>query len=123
MNRKKLFKELNTLCSDLDYSYDINNGGCCFVAACIAEQLERFNIPFKVVHYDLYRCHYAIKVSDRYINRSDYRKKEIVCITKWASTKLYDIYYDNSWNDTYNKQHNSIISRKIKKLFDENSRT
>ena len=27
------------------------------------------------------------------------------------------------WNDTYNKRHNSIISRKIKKLFDENSRT
>lgn len=123
MNRKRLFKELNELCSDLDYLYNINNGGCCYVAACIAEQLERFNIPFEIVHYDLYRCHYAIKVSDRYINRSDYTKREILEIINWTSTKLYDVYYNNSWNSTYEVKYNSTINKKIKKLFNENSRT
>lgn len=67
MNKKKLFTKLNQLCLELDNKYNINCGGCCYVAACIAEQLESFNIPFEIVHYDICGCHYAIKVSDRYI--------------------------------------------------------
>lgn len=47
MNRKKLFTKLNQLCLELDNKYNINCGGCCYVAACIAEQLESFNIPLK----------------------------------------------------------------------------
>lgn len=123
MNRKKLFTKLNQLCLELDDKYNINCGGCCYIAACIAEQLERFNIPFEIVHYDIYGCHYAIKVSDRYINRSDYKKKEIYEILDYSSEEMFDIYYNGDWNKTYKRKYNSIVHRKIKKLFNENSRT
>jgi hypothetical protein len=122
MNRKKLFTKLNQLCSELDYKYNINNGGCCYIAACIAEQLEKFNISFQVIHYDICGCHYAIKVSDRYINRSDYRKKEIYEILNCSSRDIFYIYKHNRWNPTYNKMYNGVISKKIRKLFNENSR-
>ena len=123
MNRKKLFTKLNQLCLELDNKYNINCGGCCYIAACIAEQLERFDIPFEIVHYDICGCHYAIKVSDRYINRSDYKKKEIYEILDYSSEEMFDIYYNGDWNSTYERKYNSIVHRKIKKLFDENSRT
>lgn len=123
MNRKKLFTKLNQLCLELDNKYNINCGGCCYIAACIAEQLERFDIPFEIVHYDIYGCHYAIKVSDRYINRSDYKKKEIYEILDYSSEEMFDIYYNGDWNSTYKRKYNSIVHRKIKKLFNENSRT
>ena len=123
MNRKKLFTKLNQLCLELDNKYNINCGGCCYVAACIAEQLEKFNIPFEIVHYDICGCHYAIKVSDRYINRSDYKKKEIYEILDYNSKEMFSIYYTENWNNTYEKKYNSIVHRKIKKLFNENSRT
>jgi hypothetical protein len=123
MNRKKLFTKLNQLCLELDNKYNINCGGCCYVAACIAEQLENFNIPFEIIHYDIYGCHYAIKVSDRYINRSGYRKKEIYEILYCDSEKMFSIYYNRSWNNTYEKKYNSVVHRKIKELFNENSRT
>jgi hypothetical protein len=123
MNRKKLFTKLNQLCLELDNKYNINCGGCCYVAACIAEQLERFNIPFEIVHYDICGCHYAIKVSDRYINRSDYKKKEIYEILDYNSKEMFSIYYTENWNNTYEKKYNIIVHRKIKNLFNENSRT
>ena len=53
MNKKELFKQVNKLCYNLDNKYNINCGGCCYVAACIAEQLELKGIPFKVIHYEL----------------------------------------------------------------------
>ena len=123
MNRKKLFTKLNQLCLELDNKYNINCGGCCYIAACIAEQLERFDIPFEIVHYDICGCHYAIKVSDRYINRSDYKKKEIYEILDYSSEEMFDIYYNGDWNNTYKRKYNSIVHRKIKNLFNENSRT
>jgi len=123
MNRKKLFTKLNQLCLELDNKYNINCGGCCYVAACIAEQLERFNIPFEIVHYDICGCHYAIKVSDRYINRSDYKKKEIYEILDYDSGEMFDIYYNGNWNNTYERKYNSIVHRKIKNLFNENNGT
>lgn len=125
MNRKKLFTKLNKLCLELDEKLNINSGGCCYVAAVIAEQLEIFNIPFKIIHYDRYGCHYAIKVSDRYINRGGYCKREINCYVNISSSKeLFKIYDSEYWNDTYDTLNNDYVYEKIKELFNnENSRT
>ena len=124
MNRKILFKRINELCLCLDSKYNINRGGCCYVAACISEQLELYNIPFKIIHYDLWGCHYAVKVSDRYLNRCDYRKKEITEVLEdYTSKDLFKLYCDGSWNDTYNTKHNSTVKRLIEQIFNENSRT
>ena len=123
MNRKVLFRKINELCLVLDSKYNVNNGGCCYLAACISEQLELYNIPFKVIHYDLCGCHYAIKVSDRYLNRCDYRKKEITEILSYTSKDLFELYLSRNWNEMYKTKYNSTIKNLIQKLFDENSRT
>lgn len=113
MKRKDLFKTLNNLCKEMNNSYHINCGGCCFVAAVIAEQLELHNIPFKVAYtYD--PTHYAIKVTDRYINRDDFCFKELY---NWSSDYLYDTYYTQDWNDYYNRRWNLIVKTKIESIF------
>ena len=125
MTKNNLFTSLNKLCNNLDNVYNINSGGCCYVAACLAEQLELHNIPFKVIYYNLWSCHYAIKVSDRYLNRCDYRKKEITEIYNISSKELFDIYNKNNWNKSYNIDNNKIVKLYIVTMFKnyENSRT
>ena len=125
MTRNQLFTEINKLCFELDCSYNINCGGCCYVAACLAEQLERVNIPFKIIHYDEWSCHYAIKVSDRYLNRCDYRKKEITEIPNWTSKDLFEYYRRGDWNWKYEPKNNRTVKNSIKSVFSkyENCRT
>jgi hypothetical protein len=117
MSRKELFKQLNRLCEELDYKYNINCGGCCYVAAVLAEQFELYNIPFIVIYYNEYHCHYAIKVSDRYINRSDYKKSEISEYLNWSSSHLFKVYNEEDWNKCYSKKHNSTVKQSIVKVF------
>ena len=123
MNKKRLFKQLNSLCKELQNRYDINNGGCCFVAATIAEQFEIYNIPFTVIKYDSEGLHYAIRVNDRIINRDNYFCREIVDEFYISSETLYLIYKNNNWNPYYNTKYNETVSNKIKSLFHENNRT
>ena len=78
MNRRQLFKQLNSLCKEMDKEFFINQGGCCYVAAVIAENLEHCNIPHTIIHYNKYGCHYAVRVKDRIINRDYYRNNEII---------------------------------------------
>ena len=113
MTRRELFKRLNCLCLELADYYDINNGGCCYVAAVIAEQLEKHNISFKIaVAYS--PTHYWIRVSDRYINRDGFKAE---FIENWDSDCLYNIYDEGGWNDSYNRKYNLIVQTKIKSLF------
>ena len=123
MTRKELFKKLNNLCEDMNLYYNINCGGCCYVAAVISEQLETFNIPFKIaVTYS--PTHYAIKVNDRFINRDGFRFLEEDIIDNWSSKYLYALYDSQDWNDYYSKRWNLIVRTRIKSLFKkyENSR-
>jgi len=122
MTRNQLLTALNKLCHEMEDYYDINCGGCCYIAAVIAENLESVNIPFALIHYGLHSCHYAIKVNDRYLNRSDCRKEEIVDFDEdITSEEIYNIYYDGDyngeWNKMYNKRWNLIVSSRIKALF------
>lgn len=117
MNRNRLFTELNKLCNEMDFKYDTCCGGCCFVTACLAKNLERYNIPFKVVKV-LCPCHYFIKVSDRYINRCDFTiETENIELFDYNSNDLYDIYYGETWNSRYNRKWNLIISTRINSVF------
>ena len=118
MTRKELFKKLNNLCEDMNLYYNINCGGCCYVAAVISEQLEIYNIPFKIaVTYS--PTHYAIKVNDRFINRDGFKFLKDDIIDYWSSKYLYDLYYRNDWNDYYSKRWNLIVRTRIKSLFKE----
>jgi len=125
MNRKRLFTELNKLCNEMDLEYDTCCGGCCFVTACLAENLERNNIPFKIARIS-WPCHYFIKVSDRYINRCDFdtRVKDVELLD-YDSNYLYDTYRTETWNSRYNRKWNLIVSTRISSVFRKyaNSRT
>lgn len=125
MSKNELFTSLNRLCNEMDINYNTGCGGCCFVTACLAENLERNNISYKVIKL-YYPTHYFIQVSDRYINRCDFTiRKDSFDVKSYNSKDLYNIYYSESWNEVYNKKWNLIVSTRIKALFNkyENSRT
>ena len=115
MTKRELFKQLNLLCYNMSFEYDINNGGCCYVAAVIAEQLERFGIPYKVAIAES-PCHYAIKVSDRYINRDDFKFDYFY---SFDSEYLYEDYYRGDWNERYSRRWNLIVKTRITALFNK----
>lgn len=52
LNIHAIRDSINRLCSFLDEEYDINSGGCCFVASLIAKHLDRLKIPYSLVAYD-----------------------------------------------------------------------
>lgn len=45
---EQMLNELNGILDDLNEQYHTNSGGCCAVAAIVAEHLEEFNISYKV---------------------------------------------------------------------------
>lgn len=117
MTKKELFKSINELCLNLDYKYDINNGGCCFVAAVIAQQLENYNIPYEVYEY-FSPCHYIIKVSDRCLNNPrEYYFRDKYIMEDYNSSKLFKLYYEEDWNEKYSRKWNLIVETKLKSLF------
>ena len=123
MNKNELFTSLNELCRELDDKYSINSGGCCLIAAYLAEFLEKANIPFTVINYNKYGCHFAIRVEDRIINRCDYSYTEIIYDKFMSSKEHYDLYKEELdlgyWNNAYERKYNSTIKRKIKALFNK----
>ena len=123
MTKKELFTKINSLCREMDEEYLINDGGCCFVAAVIAENLERFNIKFRAIEY-FCPCHYVIEVEDRLLNRGSFpprnsSKVDFDYLDRSSSHELYDIYYSNDWNHMYSRRWNLIVSTRIKALFNK----
>lgn len=123
MTKRELFTALNKLCEELDNEYNINSGGCCLVATYLAEYLEKAKIPFTVINYDKYSCHFAIRVKDRIINRCDYSYTEIFFDKFMTSKELYNLYIERLdlgyWNEVYDRRNNLTVKRKIKALFDK----
>ena len=52
LNCHRLLRNLNSLCKFLDDTYDVNSGGCCFLASLIAKHLDKLNIKYNLVVYD-----------------------------------------------------------------------
>lgn len=48
LNVHKLVRNLNELCDNLVKEYDVNCGGCCYVAYEIAKHLDRFHISYEL---------------------------------------------------------------------------
>ena len=51
MGTKDLIDKLNTFLKDLDSTYDINSGGCFYVAYLIARELYNRGINYTVVDW------------------------------------------------------------------------
>ena len=133
MSIKKLCEHLNSFLSALDSEYNVNNGGCAFVAYCIARNLERLNLNYKVIFYDGYYensasynlskgeavDHVFVVIRNYGINSAGYKIKKPF-ITKCSSYNLYKYYKRGEWNMDYERKYNSIVSRKINKFFNLN---
>lgn len=75
MNIQCLINELNKFLKRLDNEYNINSGGCFYVAYLIARELYKLGINYTVVdwhedsrldEYSMY--HRSLKVDGRYVN-------------------------------------------------------
>ena len=127
-NYLTIWRNLDAICECLDTLYDINDGGCCYIAYCIAELLEKDNIPFEVILFDVFNggltkaCdHVGIKLEiegDTYIiNQADYASSEISSIQKLTSKQLLEYYKSVSWNKMYDIVRNKFIKYVITLLY------
>lgn len=85
MNQKELIKKINKFCDHFDDAYALNCGGCCYVAAVIAEMLEFKNIKYKVRYYDC-PTHYVIEVNRTPLNLGSF---VIMIIQKNGTLLIY----------------------------------
>lgn len=122
--------KLNNICKCLDDLYNINDGGCCFIAYCLAKMLESDKFDFKIVVYgykekvkhfnnlELSHTHYAIHLGNIIINQSTFKKypkKEYIAF----SEDIFKHYSEGSWNSYYNKNKNKFIQRQLKTYYND----
>lgn len=149
LNIHKLLLKLNNLCEYLDHDYNINRGGCCYLAYIIAEYLERLDIKFDLVVYDnikrnrpaiehevltcnlnrywdssvtgLYTCnHYSLRIRGAgIVNPIDVEGDFEYIIPEASSRNIKWLYKKGRWNDEYLISHNKIVRRVVKKFFRE----
>lgn len=141
-----LYNDLNTLCRRLNFKYSINSGGCCFVAYCIAKELEARKIPFKVVIFahlesefgttsklELRKLiksrdcefaensfsHYCIQVESGRLNADDFDNYAQITLGCIKASDLEFLYNYGDWNSCYDIDHNKLVKSKIHKLFND----
>lgn len=141
----KFVCKLKKLITFIDNTYNINNGGCCYLSYIVAKQLEKHNIPYLVgitsygdfdiseiksninrrsrngvFSFDDYGCnHISIKIGHLDVNAiEDIHDVEYINLTSKDLHWLYNKGLKNSdWNTTYNTDNNQIISKFINVLF------
>jgi len=136
---KKLKTELNRLFTFLDKNYNINWGGCCWLTYCLADNLERLNIPFSLVIYDgegnaeearnniMERnhafptgyetaAHYTLKVKGLGILNKSVGSSLIV-VPDVDSEDIRWIYDEGDWNECYNSRLNDEIKNLVETVF------
>lgn len=138
-NQYNLIEKLNEACEILNDQIHINCGGCCYVAYCIAELLERFNIDFSLIIFDrdfnlnkVYDFldvkrsmnHYAIilgdSIEDDIINGDDldydlgyYQSFKV------SSEEILEHYEIGYWNTIYNIDNNEFVQNTLEYIFYE----
>lgn len=132
LRKSNLITLLNHICKRLDIDYNINSGGCCFVAYCIAKELENLGIDFKLRVYGAYEDdfydipysmdHYVIVTSRRIINLGHFQKRRDWKEYNISSEEIFDHYKCGDWNYRYSRRWNlivqTIIHSKIRKFYD-----
>lgn len=138
-----LINNLNKLFVKLDKRYDINCGGCCYVAYLIARELEKRelydfklriynysledysvdNIRFNIINNkDRLPCrsctvyHYSIVYDQYEINESD-EGLDYLDIDNLYSNDIERLYHYGDWNDCYDTVNNIFVERFIKIIF------
>lgn len=125
-----LASRLGKLCIFLNNTFEINAGGCCFIASVIAHCLEQDDLNYKVgvcnnedyefeSFYDIgceAQYHYFIVLDKMNIN--DDGEEHFQVFDNVSSKDLLDHYLEcNDWNPTYNNLNNDFIEHLIKELY------
>ena len=129
-----IYRGLDAICECLNKLYLTNSGGCCYIAYCIAQLLEKDSIPFDVIIFDDFdaeslseldkECyHIAIRMivddEDYIINQGDFELDDEITIFKNVTSKdLFDYYKRLRWNRTYKVFRNKFIKYVIRLLYE-----
>lgn len=143
LNVHKLVRDLNKLCDILVDEYNINYGGCCYVAYEIAKHLDRFHIDYELhvlndyplnperinkevrnkrhdvgfgsVTGDNTCCHYYLVVKGGgSVNRGNpCCSYYSYVITKINHRNLNWLYRTSWWNSVYKYKNNKLIKKII----------
>lgn len=147
LNVHSLVKELNSLCNDLQVKYNINYGGCCYLAYLISVELERFNIEYDLVIYD-YCMRDRVCIEHEVINCNQNKKLEESVTGKHTcdhyclrirgagivnfgmndadyeyiipdvpSNNIKWLYKKGSWNTSYSTDNNKVVRKLVKEFF------
>lgn len=124
-NLEILCRKLNYLFDFLDKVYDINAGGCCYVASILTKLLEQDNIKYAILIYDCEyddfydidcsQYHYAIRIKSHIINGFNNEN-----YSEFYNVSSYDLkqhYKECSWNDMYETTRNKYIKNLIIKFY------
>lgn len=128
-NLNLLVCKLNKLCRFLNELYDINSGGCCFVATCLARLLDQDKVKYKIgIDYgddsdvdsisELNHAvfHVVLIINGELVNPDETDSYETYEIKNWR--ELYDYYNRvHDWSSFYNKCQNSFISKTIANFY------
>ena len=134
LNVHKLVNNLNELCDDLRNEYDINCGGCCYVAYEIAKHLDRFHISYELRVLNDYPisqkelakglepisgcntcCHYYLMVhGGGSVNKGSFCSwYHDYVIAGINHRNLNRLYRTGSWNSVYKRKNNKLIKKII----------
>ena len=128
-----LSERLNKLCRFLNAEYNVNSGGCCYIAYCLAKFLSDDKFKFTLLVYsedkldkgnfkDLnYSCfHYALSLGNFYINSDGCDADDDLYETRYSKVKASDLlkhYKNGNWNCCYNKEKNDFLFKIIKTFY------
>lgn len=138
LNVHKLVSDLNNLCNTLVKEYDINCGGCCYVAYEIAKHLDRFHISYELRVLNDYPisckelakglesisgcntcCHYYLMVhGGGSVNKGSFCSGYYdYVIARINHRNLNNLYRMSSWNSVYKRKNNKLIKKIISLYF------
>lgn len=144
-NLENLVEDLNVLCDRLDQDYNINFGGCCFVAYLIMKHFEKIGLhPTLIIESDCENIdqddfldcvhtrsgncqglkdqtcyHYFIYIPEinKYINSGEIFEDYLYEFQGLSAKDVHWIYKTGDWNNNYNKKSNPMVGREIVQVF------
>lgn len=149
LNVHSLCKSINKLCDFLNSEYNINCGGCCFIAFLLATHLDKLGISYELIAYDdlekdldyiqhevsskvknkSYRksvtgnhtCnHYSLFIKGAgEVNGGDFSECLKYVIKDVQSSNIRWIYRNGVWNTDYNTCNNKAIKNIVKSFFEQ----
>ena len=144
-NLENLVKDLNILCDRLDQDYNINFGGCCFVAYLMMKHFEKIGLhPILVIDNDCEKIdeddfldcvhtrsgncqgiknqtcyHYFVYIPeiDEYVNSGEFYEDSLYKFQGLSAKDVHWIYRTGDWNSNYNRKNSPMVGRKIAQVF------